>query len=121
MSGTLYSIYSMIPALLVMLCAPPIIGLIADIRCGNQTNVVISFIAYWIFTLILINACLNIHYCSIIPETGFTVLSVVGFVVYCLLACWYKMRVRDEEYDVHRVVEEVYDRYLSQRHYVINK
>ncbi len=41
--------------------------------------------------------------------------TLVGFVLYCLLARWYKMRVRDEEYDVHRVVEEVYDRYLSAR------
>ncbi len=46
----------------------------------------------------------------------YAALSVIGFVLYCLLARWYKMRVRDEEYDVHRVVEEVYDRYLSQRH-----
>ncbi len=50
-----------------------------------------------------------------ILESVFTALSLVGFVVYCLLARWYKMRVRDEEYNVHRVVEEVYDRYLSQR------
>ncbi len=53
-----------------------------------------------------------------ILESVFTALSLVGFVVYCLLACWYKMRVRDEEYNIHRVVEEVYDRYLSQRHSV---
>ncbi len=39
--------------------------------------------------------------------------GIFGFVLYCLLARWYKRRVRDEEYNVHRVVEEVYDRYLS--------
>ncbi len=53
---------------------------------------------------------------SIRLSSVYTALSVIGFVLYCLLARWYKMRVRDEEYDVHRVVEEVYDRYLSQRH-----
>ncbi len=40
-------------------------------------------------------------------------ISVFGLVLYCLLARWYKRRVRDEEYNVQRVVEEVYDRYLS--------
>ncbi len=42
-----------------------------------------------------------------------TALSVIGFVLYCLLARWYKRRVRDEDYNAQRVVEEVYDRYLS--------
>ena len=43
-------------------------------------------------------------------------LNLVGFILHCVLAHWYKRRVRDEEYNVHRVVEEVYDRYLSQYH-----
>ena len=42
-----------------------------------------------------------------------TALSLFGLVLYCLLARWYKRRVRDEDYNAHRVVEEVYDRYLS--------
>ncbi len=42
-----------------------------------------------------------------------TALSLFGLVLYCLLARWYKRRVRDEEYNAHRVVEEVYDRYLT--------
>ena len=42
-----------------------------------------------------------------------TALSLVGFILYCVLAHWYKRRVRDEDYSPHRVVEEVYDRYLS--------
>ncbi len=40
-------------------------------------------------------------------------ITLFGFILYCLLARWYKRRVRDEEYNVHRVVEEVYDRYLQ--------
>ena len=43
-------------------------------------------------------------------------LSLLGLILYCVLAQWYKMRVRDEDYSPHRVVEEVYDRYLSQAH-----
>ncbi len=40
-------------------------------------------------------------------------INLLGFILYCLLARWYKRRVRDEDYNAHRVVEEVYDRYLS--------
>ncbi len=46
-----------------------------------------------------------------------TALSVIGLVLYCLLARWYRRRVRDEDYNAHRVVEEVYDRYLSHVQY----
>ncbi len=52
-------------------------------------------------------------YCIVSNKSFFTALSLIGFVLYCLLARWYKMRARDEDYNVHRVVEEVYDRYLS--------
>ena len=33
--------------------------------------------------------------------------------MFCVVARWYKMRVRDEDYSTQRVVEEVYDRYLT--------
>ncbi|XP_064401299.1 solute carrier family 15 member 4-like [Halichondria panicea] len=42
-------------------------------------------------------------------------ISLLGFILYCLLARWYKRRVRDEDYHVQTVVEEVYDRYLTPR------
>ncbi len=42
-------------------------------------------------------------------------MSLLGFILYCLLARWYKRRVRDEDYNAYRVVEEVYDRYLTPR------
>ena len=32
---------------------------------------------------------------------------------FCVVAHWYKRRVRDEDYSPQRVVEEVYDRYLT--------
>ena len=43
-------------------------------------------------------------------------ISLLGFILYCLLARWYKRRVRDEDYNAQTVVEEVYDRYLSAQH-----
>ena len=36
-----------------------------------------------------------------------------GFLPFCVVARWYKRRVRDEDYSPQRVVEEVYDRYLT--------
>ena len=42
-----------------------------------------------------------------------TGIELVGLILFCVLARWYKMRVRDENYSPHRVIEEVYDRYLS--------
>ena len=64
----------------------------------------------------------SISFLSIVPHPSLIAngigsgLSVFGFVVYCLLAHWYKRRVRDEEYCTQRVVEEVYDRYLSAKY-----
>ncbi len=52
-------------------------------------------------------------YYYIIYSSVMVAITLFGFILYCLLARWYKRRVRDEEYNVHRVVEEVYDRYLS--------
>ncbi len=60
-------------------------------------------------TVNLCDKCYN----YIIYSSVMVAITLFGFILYCLLAHWYKRRVRDEEYDVHRVVEEVYDRYLS--------
>lgn len=40
-------------------------------------------------------------------------LSLMGFVGYCVIARWYKMRVRDEGQVPRSVVEDIYDRYVS--------
>jgi len=53
------------------------------------------------------------NYCLIIESCIATVISVVGLILHCCVARWYKMRVREELYSPQRIVEEVYDRYLS--------
>ncbi|XP_064396308.1 solute carrier family 15 member 4-like [Halichondria panicea] len=74
------------------------------------------FLSFLSLSLNIFNALLlysnHIHAHHIVPSIS-TALSVIGLVLYCLLARWYKRRVRDEDYNAHRVVEEVYDRYLS--------
>ena len=42
-----------------------------------------------------------------------TLTCFIGFLLFCVVAHWYKMRRRDEDYSPQRVVEEVYDRYLT--------
>ena len=37
-----------------------------------------------------------------------TGVELIGFILFCDLARWFKMRVRDEDYSPHRVIEEVY-------------
>ena len=43
------------------------------------------------------------------------ILCVVGMIVYIFVAWWYQKRRKDEDYDVHAVVEATYDRVLKQR------
>ena len=80
-------------------------------------TIVLYIISIYVGTILIYvfnSVCVG-RYCHIIEKSVFTALSLVGFVLHCLLATWYKRRVREEDYDVHRVVEEVYDRYLTQR------
>ena len=60
-------------------------------------------------------------WCPLISYSAKTLTCFIGFLLFCVLARWYKLRVRDEEYSPQRVVEEVYDRYLTaaaqSRHY----
>jgi len=53
------------------------------------------------------------NHLSIACMSTATCLSLIGLILHCILSSWYKMRVRDDQYCVQRVVEEVYDRYLS--------
>ena len=52
-------------------------------------------------------------WCPLVSLSLKTLVCLVGFILYCVVARWYKSRVRDEEYSPHGIVEEVYDRYLS--------
>ena len=68
---------------------------------SNFTNVIVE------------KLCKSSPYCSIIDNSLASGLGVIGFLLHCILARWYKRRERDDIYSPHIVVEEVYDRYLS--------
>ena len=61
---------------------------------------------------IINNFCTD-SYCFIIRCSISTALGIVGFFLHCILAHWYKRRVRDDIYHPQRWVEDVYSRYLS--------
>ena len=52
-------------------------------------------------------------WCPLVSLSLKIIICFIGFLLFCVVARWYKMRVRDEDYSPQRVVEEVYDRYLT--------
>ena len=52
-------------------------------------------------------------WCSVVPFAVKTVISLISLVLFCVVSRWYKMRVRDDGFAQQRIVEEVYDRYLT--------
>ena len=52
-------------------------------------------------------------WCPLISYSVQLALHIFGFLLFCVVARWYKLRVRDDDYSPQRVVEEVYDRYLT--------
>ena len=55
------------------------------------------------------NVCSTHAQCSLISFSVKMITCFIGFLLFCVVARWYKMRVRDEDYSPKRVVEEVYD------------
>ena len=53
------------------------------------------------------------QWCSLLSFSSKTAFCVIGLLLYCIFFCWYKLRVRDEDYSAQRVIEEVYDLYLT--------
>ena len=51
--------------------------------------------------------------CSLANASVGAALSIFAFVLYLIIAHWYKRRVRDDIGTPHKWVEEVYDRYLT--------
>ena len=88
-------------------------GLLAGFALLLHASSLILGELFFRITMTFCDKCYNyIIYSSVMVAT-----TLFGFILYCLLARWYKRRVRDEEYNAHRVVEEVYDRYLSNNLY----
>ena len=72
--------------------------------------VVIAYFIYYVFSLNCSVPGCGTAYFSLI-----TILSVVGFVIYCVVARWYKHRERDDCPNDQAIIEEVFARRLANR------
>ena len=84
----------------------------------NMRGLLVSFLVYLL--VFIVNTRVNISHtvctkswCFLIPFSVKTTLCLFGFLLFCVVARWYKKRVRDDDYSPQIVVEEVYDRYLT--------
>ena len=79
-----------------------------------SNTILMSAVAARVFISVLPtdNDCLHSWYYPVLSSAK-TLLCLIGFILYCVVARWYKLRVRDEEYFPQQVIEEVYDRYLT--------
>ena len=73
----------------------------------------VSYTTGWRIGSIVSQKVCSVSWCSPILFSLKVVTCFIGFLLFCIVSHWYKMRVRDEDYSPQRVVEEVYDRYLT--------
>ena len=72
--------------------------------------VVISYFIYYVWSLKCIGPGCGIGYFSLV-----TLLGVTGFIVYCVVAKWYRHRERDDCPNNQAIVEEVFARRFENR------
>ena len=98
-----------------------------ELMCAQSPYNMRGLLVSFIFPLSLLSRIINLTVIEILrdslysaqpwfPLISFSVKTLtcfIGFLLFCVVARWYKMRVRDEDYSPQRVVEEVYDRYLT--------
>ena len=52
-------------------------------------------------------------FCSLVFFSLKIFICMIGFILYCVVACWYKRREKDDGFFPQSIFEEVYDRYLT--------
>ena len=67
---------------------------------------------------VVIDVCFSVkvcthQWCLLVSYSVKLTFHTFGFLLFCVVARWYKVRMRDEDFSTQRVVEEVYDRYLT--------
>ena len=75
--------------------------------------VITSTLASTVGRYLIIETCSTKHWCFLVLSSVKIVLCLIAFLLFCIVARWYKKRVRDDDYNTQQVVEEVYDRYLT--------
>ena len=113
---------NVIGGLLFQVLLTSVIELLSSQSPYNMRGMLASFILSLVMFSMIVG--FNIRYqhtvtlctqswCSLVFISLKAALCLIGFLLFCVVAHWYKTRVRDENYSPQRVVEEVYDRYLT--------
>ena len=71
-----------------------------------------AFAAAYALDFEYIKYCVTTH-CSLASASVGAAISIFAFLLYLIIARWYKRRVRDDIDTPHKWVEDVYDRYLT--------
>ena len=88
----------------------------------NMRGLLLSLVVIFLITFVGAQVALGFYFttrictqpwCPLVSYSVQLVLHIFGFLLFCVVARWYKVRVRDDDYSPQRVVEEVYDRYLT--------
>ena len=114
-------LYSIVEGLLILLFSCALLELVPAQAPYNMRGL---FAGYMIIVFLIssyVGTCFSYNSVKICSDCNIKLIifsvklamSVFGFILYCFLARWYKKRVRDDVFSPHRVVEEVYDRYLT--------
>ena len=103
-----------------------LLTLILEFMCAqspyNMRGLLLSLVVPLVIAIAGVNVIIGLYHlanicshtwCSLVSFSVRTVVCLIGFLLFCVVARWYKRRVRDEDYSPQRVVEEVYDRYLT--------
>ena len=115
--------HSLLMAVLILLLLPSALEFMCAQSPYNMRGLLVgyvwfinslSFVAAGGLLSIFTDACVE-TYCVVIYSVITTLLGLVGFVLYCVLAYWYKRRVRDDISTPHKWVEDVYGRYLIEQ------
>ena len=88
----------------------------------NMRGLLVSFILSLVLFSAMAGLAINMlhrqpfcsqSWCPLVLLSVKTLLCSLGFLMFRIVARWYKRRVRDDDYSPQKVVEEVYDRYLT--------
>ena len=113
MSGPL--IFVLFSAVFEFVCAQSPYNMRAIVTGYTTLSLIFTPIFFCYLLVFVFSRVLTGLYHFIISNSITVLLAVIGFLLHCILARWYKRRVRGDIYSPHRLVEEVNDRYLSAR------
>ena len=114
-------LYSIVEGLLILLFSCALLELVPAQAPYNMRGLFAGYMTIVLSISYIVGTCFSYNSVKICSDCDIKLIvfsvklavSVFGFILYCVLARWYKRRVRDDVFSPHRVVEEVYDRYLT--------